>query len=118
MNVQRLRLASLLSAGAIFALMGLRQFFFDPMANPTGNIVSFWIVALPIVLIVPGMLRLNPRGYLFAALAGMLYFCHGVWLAVSPVLRSFGIWEVAFALALVASATLTLRLLKGTREDQ
>lgn len=112
MNVRRLQLLSVGFAGSIFVLIGLRLFFIDPAPNPSANIVWLWVLGAPVVLVVPGMLRLAPRSYLLAALAGMFYFCHGVWLAVAPDLRAFGAWEAGFAVALVATATLALRALK------
>jgi uncharacterized membrane protein len=112
-DVRGLQLLSLLSAGSIFALTGLRQFFIEPLANPFPNFIWFVIQVLPILLVIPGMLRQKARSFLLAALAAMLYFSHGVLLAVSAELRSLGLWEVGFAVALVATATFAVRLLNG-----
>jgi uncharacterized membrane protein len=108
-NGRGLQFLSFLCAGSIVGLTGLRQLFIDPLEDPTDNLIWFAIQVLPIALVVPGMLRHGPRSYLFAALAAMLYFCHGVLLVVTPEQRMLGLFEVGFSVALVVTATLALR---------
>ncbi len=112
MRVQGIQFLTLLSAGSLFALTGLRQFFVEPLANPLPNLIWFTLQVLPILLVLPGLLSLKPRSYLLAALGAMLYFSHGVLLAVSPEHRTLGLWEVGFAMALALSASIALRVLK------
>jgi uncharacterized membrane protein len=112
LNVQGLQFLCLISIGSLFALTGLRQFFVDPLANPVPNLIWFIIQVLPLLLVLPGVLKLRPRSYLLGALGAMLYFSHGVLLTVSPEHLAMGLWEVGIALALVVSATLVLRALK------
>lgn len=112
LNVQGLQFLTLLSIGSLFALTGLRQFFVDPLANPVSNLIWFIIQVLPLLLVLPGILKLSPRSYLLGALGGMLYFSHGVLLSVSPEHRVIGLWEIGMALALVVTTTLVLRALK------
>ena len=112
LNVQGLQFLTLLSIGSLFALTGLRQFFVDPLANPVSNLIWFIIQVLPLLLVLPGILKLSPRSYLLGALGGMLYFSHGVLLSVSPEHRAIGFWEIGMALALVVTTTLVLRALK------
>jgi uncharacterized membrane protein len=111
-SIQGLQFLCLLSAGSLFALTGLRQFFVTPLGNASSNVIWFVIQVLPLLLVLPGMLRLKERSYLLAALVAMLYFSHGVLLAVDPDHLALGLWEVGFAVALVAAATLALRKLR------
>ena len=113
-----LQLLTLVFAGSLFALTGLRQFFLEPLANPMPNTLWFLLQVLPILLVLPGVLSMKPRSYLFAALAAMLYFCHGVLLTVSPEDRALGLIEVAVAMALVLSATFALRELRRLERYQ
>ncbi len=112
MNLRGLQFLTLLSIGSLFALTGLRQFFVEPLASSGPNLIWFVIQVLPLLLVLPGVLTLKPRSYLFAILAAMLYFCHGVLQAVSVEDRLLGFWEVGFALALVLTASFALRHLR------
>ena len=111
MPVKGLQLLSLLALGSVFALNGLRQFFVDPLANTTSNLIWFVLQVLPLLLVLPGMLALRARSYLLATLVSMLYFVHGVVLAATAELRVLGLWEAGFAVALLAAALLTARRL-------
>jgi uncharacterized membrane protein len=112
MNLRGLQFLTLLAIGSLFALTGLRQFFVEPLASESSNLIWFGIQVLPLLLVLPGVLRLTPRSYLFAILAAMLYFCHGVLQTVSLEDRVMGLWEVAFSLALVLTASFALRHLR------
>ena len=112
MNLRGLQLLTLLAMGSLFALTGLRQFFVEPLASSSSNLIWFGIQVLPLLLVLPGVLSLKPRSYLFAILAAMLYFCHGVLQAVSVEDRVLGLWEVGFSLALVLTASFALRHLR------
>ncbi len=115
MNLRGLQFLTLLAIGSLFALTGLRQFFVEPLASTSSNLIWFVIQVLPLLLVLPGVLRLSARSYLFATLAAMLYFCHGVLQAVSVEDRVIGLWEVGFSLALVLTAALALRHLRMTQ---
>ena len=39
MNLQGLQFLTLLAAGSLFALTGLRQFFVEPLASPVPNLI-------------------------------------------------------------------------------
>lgn len=112
MNLRGLQFLCLLWIGSLFALTGLRQFFVEPLESSGSNLIWFAIQVLPLLLILPGILRLIPRSYLLASLAAMLYFCHGVLQAVDPEDRVLGLWEVGFALALVLTASFAVRHLR------
>ena len=60
----------------------------------------------------PGVLQLKARSYLLTALGAMLYFSHGVLLAVSPDHRALGFWEVGFSLVLILTASFTVRAIR------
>jgi uncharacterized membrane protein len=117
MNLRGLQFLTLFCIGSLFALTGLRQFFVEPLASANTNLIWFGIQVLPLLLVLPGVLRLTPRSYLFAILAAMLYFCHGVLQAVSVEDRLIGLWEVGFSLALVLTASFALRHLRMAAAD-
>lgn len=112
MNVQGLQFLTLMLAGSLFALTGLRQFFVQPLENPLPNTLWFVIQVLPLLLVLPGLLRLKTRSFFFAALAAMLYFAHGILLTATPDHRTLGLWETGFAMALVLVATFAVRELQ------
>lgn len=112
MNLRGLQFLCLLWIGSLFALTGLRQFFVEPLESTTPNLIWFTIQVLPLLLVVPGILRLKARSFLLATLAAMLYFCHGVLQAVSVEDRLLGLWEVGFALALVLTSSFAVRHLR------
>ncbi len=99
--IRGLQFVSLLMAGSLFALTGLRQFFIYPLENSTINLLWFTVQVLPLLLVLPGLLALKSRGFFFTALASTLYFVHGVLLAVDPSDRLIGLCEVGFAIALL-----------------
>lgn len=112
MSLRGLQFLCMLWIGSLFALTGLRQFFVEPLASTSSNLIWFGIQVLPLLLILPGIMRLKVRSFLLASLAAMLYFCHGVLQAVSPEDRLLGLWEVGFSLALVLTASFTVRHLR------
>ena len=104
-----LQLVCLGLIGSLFALTGLRQFFVEPLASPATNAVWFLIQVLPLLAVLPGVLRLRSRSFILAALASTLYFVHGVLLAATPDLRAMGLWEVAFAVGLLVAGSYAAR---------
>jgi len=110
---QLLLFFAVLMIGSLLALTGLRQFFIEPLASTHTNAIWFFIQVLPLLLIIPGMLRLHYRSCFFAILVGSLYFIHGVLLAVDEALRTLGFWEVGFSLLLILAATYLLRGLRS-----
>ncbi len=104
-----LQFLCLLTLASLFALTGLRQFFIEPLASNSSNIIWFTIQVAPLLLVLPGILRLNYTTYVLTTLVSMLYFVHGVLLAATPELRYFGLWEIAFAIGLIAAAAFGAR---------
>ena len=107
--MKALQLACLLLIGSLFALTGLRQFFIEPLATPSINAVWFLLQVLPLLAVLPGVLRLGARSYLVAALLSTLYFVHGVLLAATPELRGLGLWEAGFSVALLVAGSYAAR---------
>ena len=108
-----LQFASLLLIGSLFAVTGLRQFFVEPLESPVPNTLWFLIQVLPLLLILPGVLRGTHRGYFYTVLAASLYFIHGVLEAATADQRAMALWEVAFAVGLITIASLAMRRLKA-----
>jgi uncharacterized membrane protein len=86
----------------------------EPLANPETNIAWFALQILPLIAVLPGLLRASARSALLASLAAMLYFVHGVLVAATEPLRVFGVLECTAAIVLVASAALLVRALSRT----
>lgn len=105
------QLLALLLIGSLFALTGLRQFFVQPLATPFANVLWFIVQVLPLLAVLPGVLRVSSRGFFYAILAAMLYFIHGVMEAATPTLRTLALWEIAFATGLVAVGSYAMRRL-------
>lgn len=98
--------------GSLFALTGLRQFFVEPLAGTASNVIWFGIQVLPLLLVLPMLLRGHSRGYFYSVLAASLYFIHGTMEAATPELRTLALWEVGFAVALIAAASIAMRRLR------
>ena len=118
MNLRALQFLTLLAIGSLFALTGLRQFFVEPLQSTGPNVIWFGIQVLPLLLVLPGILRLTIRSYFLATLVAMLYFCHGVLQAVSVEDRLLGLWEVGFSLALVLTASWAVRHLRMATNER
>ncbi|MEM1437279.1 MAG: hypothetical protein AAGG11_24750 [Pseudomonadota bacterium] len=94
-----------LALGSLFAVLGLKQLFLDPLPGGPfsgGNLIWLGAQVLPLLALLPPLLgdaAGRRLGGMLAALAGMAYFCYGVWLAVD---------NSALGLALVASALVTV----------
>ncbi len=97
--------------GSLFALIGLKQFFMHPIDNTLTNSIWFGIQVLPLLALIPGLLgsEVGRKAFFFASLVGMLYFSHGVWSVANPAVRTWGLWETAFALGLIALGSLATR---------
>ena len=100
---------TLVASGSLVGITGLRHFFLDPTDSSGVNWLLFVIQILPLLAVLPGLLRASHRSAVIAALVAMLYFIHGVWLAATPELRVVGLIEVGVALALVVSSSYLAR---------
>lgn len=113
-----LQFLSLLLIGSLFALTGLRQFFVNPLPGTVANLLWFLAQVLPLLLVLPGIMRLRARAFFFAALVSMLYFTHGVLLTTTPDTRAMGLWEVGVAMLLVLVGSFGTRQLGGLKAPQ
>jgi uncharacterized membrane protein len=113
-----LQFLSLLLIGSLFALTGLRQFFVTPLSGTAMNLLWFLAQVLPLLLVLPGILRLKARAFFFAALISMLYFTHGILQTITPDTRTLGLWEVALAMLLVLAGSFGTRQLGGLKAPQ
>ena len=104
MKGKGLQLLCLLTLGSLFALTGLRQFFIEPLASSSSNVIWFTLQVAPLLAVVPGIVRGKYLSHVLAALFSMLYFVHGVLATAASASRTFGLWEVGFAVALVGAA--------------
>lgn len=107
----------LLLMGSLLAVTGLRQYFVEPLDTAFSNTLWFAIQILPLIAVLPGVLRGTSRGYFYATLAAALYFIHGVLEAVAPDQRALALWETGFAVALILSASLAMRHLARARRQ-
>jgi uncharacterized membrane protein len=113
-----LQFLSLGLIGSLFALTGLRQFFVTPLPGAVTNLLWFLAQVLPLLLVLPGILRLRARAFFFAALISMLYFIHGILLTTTPEMRTVGLWEVALAMLMVLVGSFGTRQLGGLTAPQ
>jgi uncharacterized membrane protein len=113
-----LQFLALLLIGSLFALTGLRQFFVSPLQGAAPNLLWFLVQVLPLLLLLPGILRLRARTYFFATLVSMLYFIHGILLTITPETRAMGLWEVGLAMLLVLVGSFGNRQLGGLKAPQ
>ncbi len=108
-------IVALFLLGSLVSVNGLRQFFVEPLTTPSVNAIWYFIQVLPLLAVLPGMLRLQPGSIFGAALVSLLYFVHGVLLAATPNLRVMGLFEAAVAIALLCVATYMTRSLRASR---
>jgi uncharacterized membrane protein len=111
--VKGLQFLCLLLIGSLFAVTGLRQYFVEPLDGALVNSLWFLIQVLPLLLVLPVMLKGGHRGYFYAVLAASLYFIHGVLEAATVDQRTIALWEVGFAVGLVAVASAAMRRLRN-----
>lgn len=98
--------------GSIAGVVGLRQFFVAPLTDPVMNIVWYIVQMLPMLVTLPGVLRMRINSTFFLCLASMLYFIQGVLWAFQPEDRLFGFFEIFFSLALCLCTALLVRKLR------
>lgn len=106
-----LQFLALFFIGSLFAITGLRQYFVEPLDSPVSNTLWFLIQVLPLLVVLPGVLRGQHRGYFYAILAASLYFIHGTLEAATADQRTLALWETGFAVALITTASLAMRRL-------
>jgi len=103
---------TLLLTGSLVALTGLRQFFIEPLASTSSNIIWFVVQLLPLLIPLPGVLRLQLRATFVLCMSSLLYFIHGVYVISDPKLTLVGSFEIFFALALCAVSAFMVRRMR------
>ncbi len=95
--------------GSLFAITGLRQFFLDPISETSINVFWFALQTLPLVALLPALLKGNRNGFVYCALVSLLYFVHGVMQSGDQELGRLGVLEAGLALVLTAVASLAAK---------
>jgi len=108
-----LQFLALIMLGSLFSVTGVRQFFVEPLDDAVSNTLWFAIQVLPLLVVLPGLLRGSHRGYFYTILAATLYFIHGTMEAATADQRLLALWETGFAVALITVACLAMRRLNG-----
>ena len=67
---------------------------------------------MPLLLPLPGVLRLQLRSVFMLCMVTMLYFIHGVYVITDPKLTLVGGFEIGFALALCAVSAFMVRKIR------
>lgn len=109
--------SSLVMVGSIVAVNGLRQFFIDPLGDPTSNFIWFLLQMLPLLLPLPGVLGAKLRSTFALCMVSMLYFIHGIVYVFDPRLQLLSVMEIVFSLALCVTTTILVRRIRE-REAQ
>ena len=102
-------LIALILMGCLFALTGVRQFLVDPVPAMSANGVWFVLQVLPLLLVLPGVLRLNRNALFFTTLASCLYLIHGILGVADWELPVFATLEIGFALGLFVAVCVVMR---------
>jgi uncharacterized membrane protein len=105
----------LICTGSLLGLLGLQRFLVDPLGTAEANLVVFAVQAAPLVAVTFAVLRLTPRCAFWAALVSLVYLGHGLLQIFTIEGRIFGIFEVAFSLALFALGFRLSHLLRTWR---
>ncbi len=106
-----LQFTLLLWLGSLFALLGLQRFFVEPLASTAATVAVFVAQTLPLLVLIPVVLRTGARGPLWLCLIMPMYFAHGIWQWHTPAGHLFGIFEVVFAIGGFVTSWALLKLL-------
>lgn len=100
---------SLICAGSLLAVTGLRQFFIEPLSTSSSNSVWFLIQVLPLLLPLPGALRGQLRSMFLLCLVSSLYFIHAVLVINDEPLFLIASAELLFSLGLAVCTAVFVR---------
>lgn len=107
----RVRLMRGVSLACFFGLIGLLCVYYLVFANLHG--ARPWVILLielvPLLILVPGMLKGSPRGYSFTCYVVNLYLLKGALAAFDPNRQLFGLLEISASVAVFVSALLFVR---------
>ena len=91
---------SLVCAGSLLPVTGLRQFFIEPLNTSSSNVIWFLIQVLPLLAPLPGALQGHLRSMFILCLVSSLYFIHAVLVINDEPLFFVALVEMFFALGL------------------
>ena len=107
----RVRLMRGVSLACFFGLIGLLCAYYLIFANL--HVARPWVILLielvPLLILVPGMLKGSPRGHSFTCYVVNLYLLKGALAAFDPNRQLFGLLEIAASVAVFVSALLFVR---------
>ena len=107
----RVRLMRGVSLACFLGLIGLLCVYYLVFANLHG--ARPWVILLielvPLLILVPGMLKVSPRGHSFTCYVVNLYLLKGALAAFDPNRQLFGLLEIAASVAVFVSALLFVR---------
>ena len=95
--------------GSLCAITGLRQFLLDPIGQAHLDLLWFGLQLLPLLMLLPGLIRARRKAFMYCALVSLFYFVHGIMLSTNPELQRLGILEAGLALVLTTIASLAAR---------
>ena len=95
--------------GSLIGVTGMRQFFVEPLPDPSVNAIWFVLQILPLLLCLPAAMRGQLKGMFFLCLVSTLYFIHGVLIVFDPALFYWAVAELFFSLALCGITALFVR---------
>ena len=98
--------------GSLIGVTGMRQFFVEPLPDPSVNAIWFVLQILPLLLCLPAAMRGQLKGMFFMCLVSTLYFIHGVLIVFDPALFYWAVAELFFSLALCGITALFVRKLR------
>jgi len=103
---------ALVLIGSLFSLTAMRHLFLYPTGDTATT--AFWMTLQigPLLALLPGLMRGQTLSAFLAIVVSLLFFVHGVWMAVAAETRLFGIIEAMVATAAAVVAALLLRKLR------
>lgn len=108
----RLQLAHAATLGGLFMLLGLLVVWHGILA-PSIALPPLWLpllMALPLLLILPGLLRVKPRSHLWTALLMIPFLVHGILeLTTHQGHGRLAILEIGFSLTCLVGASFAAR---------
>jgi len=111
-KIKFLQLICLFCIASLFSAMGVFRFLIDGPDSRLAQLTLFLVQVAPLLVFIPGLLRLKPNACVYLALTSLLYFTYGVAQVVDPRSLWFGIGEIVAAIGLCTCASLLARSLR------
>ena len=108
--------ASYISLGSLIGLFGVNTFFVEPAASQATQFAIFAAYTLPIVVCLPGLIRLGLVSTFCLCMLTMVFFTQGVVLAYEEPASLFAWAEIVLSLALCTTTAFLLRHIREERE--